>query len=119
MASRIVVAYPFHPLHGQPLEVIRTPRCKEGAVTVRGPGGKRLKIPTWMLEEDASRVQLANQAVISAAALQALDELLNQLQGADRGASVDRDRFHGGEASPSQIAHAWQISTNPTGGRSG
>lgn len=76
MASRIVVAYPFHPLHGQLLEVVSTPRHREGAVTVRDPEGKRLKVPSWMLDEDASRVQLANQVVISVAALQALDELI-------------------------------------------
>lgn len=76
MASRIVVAYPFHPLHGQLLEVVSTPRHREGAVTVRDPEGKRLKVPAWMLDDDVSRVQLANQVTLSVAALQALDELI-------------------------------------------
>jgi len=52
------------------------PQKREGAVTVRDPGGKRLKVPSWMLDDDASRVQLANQVTISLAALQALDELI-------------------------------------------
>ncbi len=52
------------------------PRQREGAVTVRDPGGKRLNVPFWMLENDASRVQLANQVTLSIAALQALDELI-------------------------------------------
>ncbi len=52
------------------------PRQREGAVTVRDPGGKRLKVPSWMLDDDVSQVQLANQVTISVAALQALDELI-------------------------------------------
>src|SRR4051812_35663494 len=45
----VQVFYPFHPLHGVTLRVLRRPERGDGAVCVVDPAGKRLKIPIWML----------------------------------------------------------------------
>jgi len=52
--QRVRIFYPFHPLHGLNLQVIRKGKRGDGAVCVRDPAGKRLKIPAWMLTPDSS-----------------------------------------------------------------
>jgi hypothetical protein len=47
--QQVRIFYPFHPLHGLNLQVIRKPKRGDGAVCFRDPAGKRLKIPAWML----------------------------------------------------------------------
>src|SRR5260370_36997112 len=44
----VQVFYPFHPLHGVTLRVLRRPERGDGAVCVVDPAGRRLKIPIWM-----------------------------------------------------------------------
>ena len=70
------VLYPFHPLHGATLQLIRRPMREDGAVTVLDPNGRRLKIPTWMLSAEAADARIAQQAYLSKPALQRLAELL-------------------------------------------
>jgi hypothetical protein len=77
-ATHVQVFYPFHPLHGYCLRVIRRPKRGDGAVSVLDPVGKRLKIPAWMLSEAAARVQMAEQALLSREALFNLTSLLIQ-----------------------------------------
>ena len=75
-ATNVQVVYPFHPLHGTSLQLIRRPKREDGAVTVLDPNGRRLKIPTWMLSAEAADVRIAQQAYLSKHALQSLVDLL-------------------------------------------
>ena len=70
------VLYPFHPLHGTSLQLIRRPKREDGAVTVLDPNGRRLKIPTWMLSAEVVDARIAEQAYLSKHALQRLADLL-------------------------------------------
>jgi hypothetical protein len=70
------VFYPFHPLHGLSLQVIRKSQRGDGAVSIRDPAGKRLKIPVWMLSPDASHVQIVAQPLLSKEALLSLTSLI-------------------------------------------
>ena len=77
-ATHIRVFYPFHPLHGCRLQVIRRPKRGDGAVSVLDPVGKRLKIPTWMLSPSAANIKTTEQALLSREALFSLSSLLIQ-----------------------------------------
>jgi hypothetical protein len=72
----VQVLYPFHPLHGTTLQLIRRPEREDGAATVLDPNGRRLKIPTWMLSAEAAAVRIAEQAYLDKHALQSLADLL-------------------------------------------
>jgi len=75
-ATSVQVLYPFHPLHGASLQIIRQPKRGDGAVTVLGSNGRRLKIPAWMLSAEAADATIAEQAYLSKHALQSLANLL-------------------------------------------
>ena len=77
-ATHIQVFYPFHPLHGYRLRVIRRPKRGDGAVSVLDPVGKRLKIPIWMLSSSAANIRTTEQALLSREALVSLTSLLIQ-----------------------------------------
>ena len=74
--THVQVLYPFHPLHGTSLQLIRRPKRGDGAVTVLDPNSRRLKIPTWMLSAEAADVRIAERAYLSKQALQSLADLL-------------------------------------------
>jgi hypothetical protein len=76
VTQRVQVFYPFHPLHGFSLQVIRKSKRGDGAVSIRDPAGKRLKIPIWMLAPDASHVQIVDQPLLSKEALLSLTSLI-------------------------------------------
>ena len=67
------------PAFGGPEQVIRKPKRGDGAVSVKGPTGKRLKIPAWMLTPDSSDVQIAEQPHLSMEALLSLTSLIAPL----------------------------------------
>src|SRR6266478_5269239 len=77
-ATHVRVFYPFHPLHGCRLQVIRRPKRGDGAISVLDPVGKRLKIPTWMLSPSAANIKTTEQALLSREALFSLSSLLIQ-----------------------------------------
>ncbi len=77
-ATHVRVFYPFHPLYGCRLQVIRRPKRGDGAVSVLDPVGKRLKIPTWMLSPSAANIETTEQALLSREALFSLSSLLIQ-----------------------------------------
>lgn len=70
------VHYPFHPLRQQSLEVLAWPRQANLSVTVRHPDGSTLKIPLWMLDPAAARIDLHDQVELSLPAWLALAALL-------------------------------------------
>ena len=76
MPSTVTVHYPFHPLHGRELPVIKWSQPSGQGVTVQHPDGKSLKIPSWMLDPGASRYHLADEVELAASALKALADLL-------------------------------------------
>ena len=57
----VQVFYPFHPLHGAWLHVLRRPKRGDGAVCVVDPVGRRLKIPVWMLSPDCAEIKITEQ----------------------------------------------------------
>jgi hypothetical protein len=71
----VVVHYPFHPLHGQQLQVFVSSRSQDGAVTVEDANQKRLKIPGWMVMPDAAGCHVNDTPTIHATALLQLAEL--------------------------------------------
>jgi hypothetical protein len=72
----VQVLYPFHPLHGSSLRLIRRPKRGDGTVTVLDTKGRRLKIPTWMLSAEVAETRIAEQAYLGKHALQSLADLL-------------------------------------------
>jgi hypothetical protein len=77
-ATHVQVFYPFHPLHGYRLRVLRRPKQGDGAVLVMDAAGKRLKIPVWMLSPAAANIKTTQQALLSREALLSLTSLLSQ-----------------------------------------
>jgi hypothetical protein len=76
--THVQVFYPYHPLHGYRLRVLRRPKRSDGAVSVLDAAGKRLKIPVWMLSPAAANVKATKQALLSLEALLNLTSLLIQ-----------------------------------------
>ena len=67
--------YPFHPLHGQELQVFVRSRSPDGTVTVEDANQKRLKIPLWMVAPDAAESKVTAAPTLDAQALLELVEL--------------------------------------------
>ena len=70
------VYYPFHPLRGAILQVVRRPKRGDGAVSVIDPIGKRLKIPVWMLSPECAAIPITEKVHLSKEALLHLTSLL-------------------------------------------
>lgn len=77
--THIRVLYPFHPLCGASLQVIRRPKRGNGAASVLDPTGRRLKIPLWMLSLDSAQMHISDQAHLSRESLLSLTSLLAPL----------------------------------------
>ena len=75
-ATEVKVFYPFHPLHGSTLQLQRRPKRGEGAASVAGRAGKRLKIPMWMLSPSSAEIGINERAVLSKEALLSLSSIL-------------------------------------------
>ncbi len=74
--THVQIFYPFHPLNGVTLQVVRRPKRGDGAVSVIDPTGKRLKIPVWMLLPDCAEMRIAERPHLSKEALLCLTSLL-------------------------------------------
>ena len=83
--AEVQVFYPFHPLYGSTLQILRRPQRGDGAVTVIDRAGKRLKIPVWMLSPDSSVIRISERVHLSKEALLSLTSLLSPHAGEDRG----------------------------------
>jgi len=70
------VFYPFHPLNGASLQILRRPERGDGAVCVIDPAGRRLKIPVWMLSRDCAEIKITDRPHLSKAALLSLASLI-------------------------------------------
>ena len=53
---------------------------RKGAVTVIDSGGKTLKIPIWMTEEDASNYHISKDAEIDIETLLKLNDFIEKLK---------------------------------------
>ena len=83
--THVQVYYPFHPLRGAILQVVRRPKRGDGAVSVMDPIGKRLKIPLWMLSPGCAAITITEKAYLSKEALLHLTSLLvTRLPAADQ-----------------------------------
>jgi hypothetical protein len=82
-ATHVQVFYPFHPLHGYSLRILRRPKRGDGAVSVMDAAGKRLKIPVWMLLPAAADMKISEQSRLSREALLNVTLLLRQSVGAE------------------------------------
>jgi hypothetical protein len=74
--THVQVYYPFHPLRGAILQVVRRPKRGDGAVSVIDPIGKRLKIPVWMLSPECAPTRITEEPHLSKEALLHLTSLL-------------------------------------------
>ena len=68
--------YPFHPLHGACLHVLRRPKRGDGAICVIDPAGRRLRIPVWMLSRDCTEIKITERPHLSKEALLSLASLI-------------------------------------------
>lgn len=75
-ATAVQVFYPFHPLHGATLQILRRPKRGDGAVCVMDPGGRRLKIPVWMLSQECSEIMISERPHLGKEALLSLASLI-------------------------------------------
>ena len=74
--THIQVFYPFHPLHGATLQIVRKPERRDGAVSLIDPTGRRLKIPVWMLLPECAEIKITERPRLSMEALLSLTLLL-------------------------------------------
>src|ERR1700730_3423052 len=72
----VQVFYPFHPLHGATLQILRRPKRGDGAVCVMDPGGRRLKIPVWMLLQESAEIVISERPHLCMEALLTLASLI-------------------------------------------
>jgi hypothetical protein len=72
----VQVFYPFHPLHGTTLQILRRPERGDGAVCVIDAVGKRLKIPVWMLSRACTEVKITERPHLCKEALLSLASLI-------------------------------------------
>ena len=75
--SKVKVFYPFHPLHGATVQILRRPKRGDGAVSVIDRASKRLKIPVWMLSPEAGSIAISERTHLSKEALLSLASLLS------------------------------------------
>lgn len=78
--QHVQVFYPFHPLHGATLQIIRRPKRGDGAVSVIDPTGRRLKIPVWMLVPECAEIKITERPHLSKEALLSLTSFLSTPQ---------------------------------------
>lgn len=64
VSLRITVHYRFHPFAGKELRIVSAPRRPEFPIIVRRPDGIDLKIPLWMTDPAAARIELSHAAVL-------------------------------------------------------
>ena len=84
-ADHVRVLYPFHPLHGATLQILRRPKREDGAVCVMDPAGRRLKIPVWMLLPECAGIRISQRPHLGREALLSLASLIaSQLASKDR-----------------------------------
>src|ERR1700680_2323366 len=83
-SNDVQVFYPFHPLHGSTLQILRRPKRGDGAVCVIDRGGKRLKIPVWMLLPDCTAIKISDEVHLSKESLLSLMLLLSPHAPEDR-----------------------------------
>jgi hypothetical protein len=76
-ATQVQVFYPFHPLHGATLQIVRRPKRGDGAVSLIDPMGRRLKIPVWMLLPECAEIRITERPRLSKEALLSLAALLS------------------------------------------
>ena len=74
--THVQVFYPFHPLHGATLQIVRKPKRGDGAVSIIEPTGRRLKIPVWMLLPECAEIRITERPRLSREALLSLTWLL-------------------------------------------
>ena len=75
-ADHVQVFYPFHPLHGATLQILRRPKREDGAVCVMDPAGSRLKIPIRMLLPECAKIKISQQPHLGKNALLSLASLI-------------------------------------------
>jgi len=83
-STEVEVFYPFHPLYGSTLRILRRPKRGDGAVCVIDRGGKRLKIPVWMLFPDCTAIKISDEVHLSKESLLSLMLLLSPHAPEDR-----------------------------------
>jgi len=74
--THVQVFYPFHPLHGATLQIVRKPKRGDGAVSIIESTGRRLKIPVWMLLPECAEIKISERPRLSKEALLSLTSLL-------------------------------------------
>jgi hypothetical protein len=79
--THVQVFYPFHPLHGATLQIVRRPKRGGGAVSITDPTGRRLKIPVWMLLPDCAETKITKRPALGKEALLSLTALLSTPHG--------------------------------------
>ena len=74
--AEVQVFYPFHPLHGATLQILRRPKRGDGAVCVMDRDRRRLKIPAWMLLPGCAEIMISERPHLGKEALLSLASLI-------------------------------------------
>jgi hypothetical protein len=76
IGSEVEIYYPFHPLFGKKLKVIRRAIVKDGTILVNAPKGFCKEIPSWMTQAECLEYHISNFPHISLKAILRSIELL-------------------------------------------
>lgn len=79
MCSTVRVFYPHHPLHGEDLAVVRSPKGRDGYFVVRRVDGIDVRVPAWMLRPAAASATISARATLGVSALRAVLALVARL----------------------------------------
>ena len=77
ISSKIKIYYPFHPLCGQELKVLRKSNHKDGSILIAAPSVFNKQIPLWMTEHQAACYRISEKPEICLKALLSLIELID------------------------------------------
>ncbi len=115
--THVQVFYPFHPLYGYNLRVLRRPKRGDGAVLVLDSAGKRLKIPVWMLLSSANSIIVTEQARLSKESLLNVTLLLEQWNASGNSDNLLQPSVDGGKRGHHAAATTFRGKPNRRGTR--
>jgi hypothetical protein len=76
IGSQVEINYPFHPLFGKKLKVVRESITKNGTIFIDAPKGFCKEIPSWMTQPECTDYHISELPHISLKAILRAIELL-------------------------------------------
>ena len=76
IGSEVGINYPFHPLFGAKVKIVRSSVGRNGTIFVDAPKGFCKEIPTWMTEDECGHYHISGFPHINLKAILRAIELL-------------------------------------------